>query len=86
LETGRVGALIIFERKDRWRVKLATLTIVSVVVWLSFAGQQDVEVNLEIPLTIQNLPAELEVLPSIQNVWVTPRGQRKDIDMLADKT
>jgi hypothetical protein len=62
------------------------LTIVSVVVWLSFAGQQDVEVNLEIPLTIQNLPAELEVLPSIQNVWVTPRGQRKDIDMLADKT
>ncbi|NNG02142.1 MAG: diadenylate cyclase [Desulfobacteraceae bacterium] len=69
---------------NRWRIKLATLTIVS-VVWFSFAGQQNVEISVEIPITIQNLPPQLEVDASIQNVLVTARGQRKDIGMLSPK-
>lgn len=69
---------------NRWRIKLATLTIVS-VVWFAFAGQQDVEISLEIPLAINNLPSQLEVSPAIQNVRVTARGQRKDIGMLSPK-
>jgi len=69
---------------NRWRIKLATLTIVS-VVWFSFAGQQNVEISLEIPLTLQNLPPQLEVDPAIRNVLVTARGQRKDIGMLSPK-
>jgi len=69
---------------NRWRIKLATLTIVS-VVWFSFAGQQNVEVSLAVPLTIQNLPPQLEVDPAIQNILVTARGQRKDIGMLSSK-
>ncbi|WP_372680762.1 diadenylate cyclase [Desulfosarcina sp.] len=69
---------------NRWRIKAATLMIVS-VVWFSFAGQQDVEISLEIPLTIQNLPPQLEVDSAVQNLLVTARGQRKDIGMLSPK-
>ena len=69
---------------NRWRIKAATLMIVS-VVWFSFAGQQDVEISLEIPLTIHNLPPQLEVDSAVQNVLVTARGQRKDIGMLSPK-
>jgi len=69
---------------NRWRIKMATLTIVS-VVWFSFAGQQNVEISLEIPLTIHNLQSQLEVTSAIQDVMVTARGQRKDIGMLSPK-
>lgn len=69
---------------NRWRIKLATLTIVS-VVWFSFAGQQNVVISLEIPLAINNLPSQLEVRSAIQKVKVTARGQRKDIGMLSPK-
>lgn len=69
---------------NQWRVKLATLTIVS-VVWFSFAGQQNVEISLEIPLAMNNRPSQLEVSPAIQNIRVTARGQRKDIGMLSPK-
>ena len=58
---------------NRWRIKLATLAIVS-VIWFSFAGQQNVEVTLDIPLTIQNLSPQLEVEPANQNVTITARG------------
>ena len=69
---------------NRWRIKMATLTIVS-VVWFSFAGQQNVEISLEIPLTIHNLQSQLEVNSAIQDLMVTARGQRKDIGMLSPK-
>lgn len=69
---------------NRWRIKMATLTIVS-VVWFSFAGQQNVEISLEIPLTIHNLQSQLEVTSATQDVMVTARGQRKDIGMLSPK-
>ena len=69
---------------NRWRIKMATLTIVS-VVWFSFAGQQNVEISLEIPLTTHNLQSQLEVTSAIQDVMVTARGQRKDIGMLSPK-
>ena len=48
-------------------------------------GQQNVEISLEIPLTIHNLPPQLEVDPVIQKVMVTARGQRKDIGVLSPK-
>ncbi len=69
---------------NRWRVKLATLAVVS-VLWFSFAGQQDVEVTLEIPLSMHNLSPQLRVDPANQNVKVTARGLRKDIGMLSPK-
>ena len=69
---------------NRWRIKLATLTIVC-VVWFSFAGQQNVEISIEIPLATHNLPPQLEVDPAIQKIMVTARGQRKDIGMLSSK-
>ena len=69
---------------NRWRVKLATLAVVS-VLWFSFAGQQDVEVTLEIPLSMHNLSSQLRVDPANQNVKVTARGLRKDIGMLSPK-
>ena len=69
---------------NRWRIKLVTLAVVS-VLWFSFAGQQNVEVTLEIPLTIQNLSPKLEVDPTNQNIEITARGLRKDTGMLSPK-
>ncbi|MGB5620701.1 MAG: diadenylate cyclase [Desulfobacterales bacterium] len=69
---------------NRWRIKLATLAVVS-VLWFSFAGQQNVEVTLKIPLVIHNLSPKLEVDLANQNVMVTARGLRKDIGMLSPK-
>lgn len=69
---------------NRWRIKLATLMIVS-VVWFSFAGQQNVDISIETPLTLQNLSAQFEVEPAIQKIIITARGQRKDIGMLSSK-
>jgi uncharacterized protein (TIGR00159 family) len=69
---------------NQWKRKLATLAVVS-VVWFSFAGQQDVEVTIAIPVTLQNLPAQLRPVPATQNVKVRTRGQRKDIGMLSSK-
>jgi uncharacterized protein (TIGR00159 family) len=68
----------------RWKMKLATLAIVS-IVWFSFAGQQDVEVSIEVPLSVQNLAPELTADAHGQLVTVTARGQRKDIGMLSPK-
>ena len=69
---------------NRWRIKLATLAVVS-EFWFSFAGEQNVEVTLDIPLTIQHLSPNLEIDPPTQNVKVTARGLRKDIGMLSPK-
>ena len=69
---------------NRWRIKLATLAVVS-VLWFSLAGQQNVEVTLKIPLAIHNLSPKLEVDLANQNVMVTARGLRKDIGMLSPK-
>ena len=69
---------------NRWRLKLAMLSLVS-VVWFSFAGQQNVETTLDIPFTVQNVPPQMEILTSTPDVTVTARGQRKDIGILSPK-
>jgi uncharacterized protein (TIGR00159 family) len=70
---------------NKWRVKLSTLALVS-LVWFSFAGQQDVEVKLEVPLVIQGLSSQLELAnPEISPVRITARGLRKDIGILSPR-
>jgi len=76
----RIKRLLLY----RWRLKLTTLAVVS-MVWLSFAGQQDVEATIEIPLELHDLSPQLEVDWADQNVMVTARGLRKDIGMLSPK-
>ena len=62
----------------RWRLKLGTLGLVS-ILWLLFAGQQDFEVTLQVPLEIRNLPVHIEILqPLHPRVNLTIRGLRKD--------
>jgi hypothetical protein len=62
----------------RWRLKLGTLGLVS-ILWLLFAGQQDFEVTLQVPLEIRNLPVHMEILqPLNPRVNLTIRGLRKD--------
>ncbi|MBW1699283.1 MAG: hypothetical protein JRH18_14285 [Deltaproteobacteria bacterium] len=62
----------------RWRLKLGTLGLVS-ALWLLFAGQQDFEVSLQVPLEVRNLPAQMEILqPLNPRIKITIRGLRKD--------
>jgi hypothetical protein len=70
----RVRSLIV----QRWHLKLGMLACVS-VLWLLFAGQQDFEVTLQVPLQVKNCPANLEILhPLDPRIKVTIRGLRKD--------
>ena len=67
---------------SRWRTKLATLLIVS-LLWLILAGQQDFEVTLRVPLKIKGVPAQMEILePLNANIQVTLRGLRRDASIL----
>jgi len=71
---GKLKSLIV----NRWRLKLETLGLVS-ILWLLFAGQQDFEVTLQVALATQNLPAHMEVLqPLNPRLDLTIRGLRKD--------
>ena len=48
-------------------------------LWLLFAGQQEFEVTLLVPLQIQNRPADMEILQPIDpRITITIRGLRKD--------
>ena len=61
-----------------WRIKLGALSLVS-ILWLLFAGQQDFEVTLQIPLETVNLPSDMEIVrPVNPRVSITIRGLRKD--------
>jgi len=67
---------------SRWRTKLVTLCLVS-LLWLILAGQQDFEVKLRIPLRIKGLPSQMEILePLNSNIQVTLRGLRRDASIL----
>jgi uncharacterized protein (TIGR00159 family) len=62
----------------RWRAKLGSLALVS-VLWLVFAGQQNFEVTLQVPVELTNLPDNLEIVePLNPRIAVTLRGLRKD--------
>jgi len=67
---------------SRWRTKLVTLCLVS-LLWLILAGQQDFEVKLRIPLRIKGLPSQMKILePLNANIQVTLRGLRRDASTL----
>lgn len=62
----------------RWRLKLGSLALVS-ILWLLLAGQQDFEVNFHVPLEFSRLPENLEIVePAKPEIYVTVRGLRKD--------
>ena len=66
----------------RWRLKLGTLAIVS-LVWLILAGQQDFEVTIKVPVEFRNLPEHMEIVePMKPSVEITARGLRKDAGTL----
>jgi uncharacterized protein (TIGR00159 family) len=70
----------------RWRLKLATLAIVS-LVWLMLAGQQDFEVTINVPVEFKNLPEHMEIVESMKpSVKITARGLRKDASTLNART
>ena len=61
-----------------WRIKLGALSLVS-ILWLLFAGQQDFEATLHIPLETVNLPSDMEIVqPMNPRIAITIRGLRKD--------
>jgi diadenylate cyclase len=67
----------------RWRLKLGTLAIVS-LVWLMLAGQQDFEVTIQVPVEFKNLPERMEIVePMKPSVKITARGLRKDASTLS---
>lgn len=67
----------------RWRLKLGTLAIVS-LVWLMLAGQQDFEVTIKVPVEFRNLPLHMEIVePMKPSVKITARGLRKDASTLS---
>jgi hypothetical protein len=78
---GKVGSLV----TNRLPLKVGTLLFVT-SLWLLFAGQQDFEVSLRIPLRTKNLPAGLEIVePRKPELVITVRGLRKDASTLNDR-
>lgn len=66
----------------RYRVKAAVFASVF-VLWLAFAGQQNFEKEMDLPLTLTNIPAELVVSqPEDPTISIAFRGLRKDISLL----
>jgi len=69
----------------RWKTKLGTLALVS-LLWLLLAGQQDVEATFHVPLQTEGVPARLEVIePADPGIKITIRGLRKDATTLNEK-
>ena len=61
-----------------WRQKLGALGLVS-ILWLLFAGQQDFEVTLQVPLKTDRLPSNMVIVqPQSPRINITIRGLRKD--------
>ena len=53
------------------------------ILWLAFAGQQNFEKTLVLPLAVKNLPPGIVVTaPADLNISVTCRGLRKDVSLL----
>ena len=68
---------------NRWKEKLATFFIVS-AVWFMFAGQQDFERNIRVPVELKNIPPKIEVVEPINPVvTIRIRGRRKDVSLIS---
>jgi diadenylate cyclase len=69
----------------RWRTKLGTVVLVS-LLWLLLAGQQDFEKTISVPLETKNLPDKMEIVEPLEpTVQITVRGIRKDASSLDGK-
>ncbi|MFA5905514.1 MAG: diadenylate cyclase, partial [Desulfobacula sp.] len=66
----------------RYRIKAAVFSLVF-ILWLAFAGQQNFEKRIDLPLDYRNVPEGLVVTsPSVTGISVTCKGLRKDISLL----
>ncbi|MEH0021493.1 MAG: diadenylate cyclase [Desulfobacter sp.] len=66
----------------RYKAKAVVFCMV-VVLWLAFAGQQNFEKTITLPLTVKNLPPGVVLAtPEIPGIQVTYRGLRKDVSLL----
>ncbi len=71
-----------FLMTNRWREKLTSLGLVS-ILWLLLAGQQNFQVNLKVPVELKNPPKNIEVVKPVDPaVTLTVRGLRKDASTL----
>jgi len=69
----------------KFTIKASVLCAVS-VIWMLFAGQQNVETRLDIPLEIGNIPQHLHLSEPVNPLLsVTFRGLRKDVSVLNDE-
>jgi uncharacterized protein (TIGR00159 family) len=70
---------------NRLPAKAGAVTLVS-VLWLLLAGQQDVEVTLNVPLELKNVPSRMEIMEPVNpEVRIKVRGLRKDASILSEK-
>lgn len=71
-----------FFLSNRWRQKLISLALVS-ILWLLLAGQQNFQVSLKVPLELKNRPEGIEIVKPVNpEVTLTVRGLRKDASTL----
>jgi uncharacterized protein (TIGR00159 family) len=69
----------------QWSTKFTVFALVF-FIWIIFAGQQDFEADLHVPLGFKNVPAALKVV-NHSNIYVdiTVRGLRKDVSILNER-
>jgi diadenylate cyclase len=77
----RLRSLFLFQ----WKAKGAALLLV-MIFWLLFAGQQNFETTLTLPVELKNIPERMEVVePQNLKVRIRVSGLRKDVSTLSDK-
>jgi diadenylate cyclase len=68
-----------------WKAKGATLLLV-MIFWLLFAGQQNFETVLSLPVDLRNIPQHTEIVePRNLKVRIRLSGLRKDVSTLSEK-
>jgi len=68
----------------RYQIKAIVFGLVF-ILWLVFAGQQNFEKTIDLPLNLKNLPAGLMVAEPVNPyILITCRGLRKDVSRLTD--
>jgi len=66
----------------RYRIKAIVFALVF-IMWLLFAGQQNFEKKIDLPLNFRNTPAGLMISqPADPKISITCRGLRKDVSQL----
>lgn len=66
----------------RYKIKIAVFALVF-IMWLLFAGQQNFEKKINLPLNFRNIPAGFMVSQTVDSkISITCRGLRKDVSLL----